>query len=70
MRAASSGSLVPAMGLADGEGVGDAAGPEGAEWIGSGEEEVAVVVTGVLDAWGEAAVEDTTMAGTTGEPKT
>lgn len=65
MRAASSGSLVPAMGLADGEGTGD-----GAEWTGSGEGEAAVVVTGVLDAWGEAAVEDTTMAGTRGEPKT
>lgn len=70
MRAASSGSLVPAIGLADGEGVGDAARTGGAEWFGSGEEEVAVVVTGVLDAWGEAAAEDTKMAGTTGEPKT
>lgn len=70
MRAASSGSLVPAMGLADGEGAGDAAGTEGAEWTGSGEGEAAVVVTDVLDAWGEAAAEDSTMAGTTGEPET
>lgn len=58
------------MGLADGEGAGDAAGTEGAEWFGSGEEELAVVVTGVLDALDEAAAEDTTMAGTTGEPRT
>lgn len=58
------------MGLADGEGAGDAAGTEGAEWTGSGEGEAAVVVTGVFDAWGEAAAEDSTMAGTTGEPKT
>lgn len=65
MRAASSGLLVPAMGLADGEGAGDAAGTEGAEWTGSGEGDAAVVVTGVLDAWG-----DTTTAGTKGEPKT
>lgn len=64
MRAASSWLLVPAMGLADGEGVGDDAGTEGAEWTGSGEGEALVVGTGVLDAWGEA----TTMAGTTGEP--
>lgn len=54
------------MGLADGEGAGDAAGTEGAEWTGSGEGEAAVVETGVLNAWGEAAV----MAGTMGEPKT
>lgn len=58
------------MGLADGEGAGDAAGTEGAEWTGSGEGEAAVVVTDVLDAWGEAAAEDSTMAGTTGEPET
>lgn len=70
MRAASSGSLVPAMGLADGEGAGDAAGADGAEWTGSGEGEDAVARTGVLDAWGEAAAEDTTMAGVKGEPKT
>ncbi len=70
MRAASSGSLVPAMGLADGEGAGDAAGTEGAEWTGSGGGEAAVVVAGVPGAWGEAAAEDSTMAGTTGEPKT
>lgn len=70
MRAASSGSLVPAMGLADGEGAGDAAGTGGAEWTGSGEGEAAVVLTGVVDAWGEAAAEDTTMAGATGEHNT
>lgn len=70
MRAASSGSLVPAMGLADGEGAGDAAGTDGAEWTGSGEGEAAVVLTGVVDGWGEAAAEDTTMAGATGEPNT
>lgn len=70
MRAASSGSLVPAMGFADGEGAGDAAGTAGAEWTGSGEGEAAVVLTGVLVVWGEAAAEDTTMAGATGEPNT
>lgn len=71
MRAASSGSLVPAMGLADGEGAGDAAGTGGAEWTGSGEGEAAVVLTVVMvDACGEAAAEDTTMAGATGEPNT
>lgn len=69
MRAASSGLLVPAIGFADGEGAGDAAGTEGAEWTGSGEEELAVVVTGVLGDLLEAAAEDTTMAGTTGEPE-
>lgn len=67
MRTASSGSLVPAMGLADGEGAGDAAVTEGNEWPGSGD--AAVVVTGVLEAWGEVAAEDATMAGTKGDPK-
>lgn len=67
MRAASSGLFVPAMGLADGDGAGDTAGTEGAELTGSGEWEAAVVVTGVLDVWGEAAAEETTMAGSTGE---
>ena len=70
MRAASSGSLVPAMGLADGEGAGDAAGTDGAEWTGSGDGEAAVVLTGVLDALSEPAAEDAAMAGTRGEPKT
>lgn len=72
MRAASSGSLVPAIGLGEGEGAGDAAEALGVEWTGSGEGEGedAVALTGVLDAWGEAAAEDTTMAGVTGEPKT
>ncbi len=56
------------MGLADGEGAGDAAETDGAEWTGSGEGEAAVVVTGVLVAWGEAVAEDAAVAGTTGEP--
>lgn len=64
MRAASSGLFVPAMGLPDGEGAGDA------ECTGSGEGGAAVVLTGVLDAWGEAAGEDTARVGTTGDPKT
>ena len=54
------------MGLPEGEGVGDAVEAEEAERLGSGE---ALAATGVLDAWGEGAAEDTTMAGTTGEPK-
>lgn len=57
MRDASSGSLVPAMGLA--EGTGDTTATQGA---GSGE--VAVFPTGVLDIRGE----DIAVAGTTGEP--
>lgn len=53
------------MGLADGEGAGDTACTEGEKWAGSGEEEMALVVTGVPDAF--AVAEDTTMAGATGE---
>lgn len=60
MREASSGLLVPAMGL--GEGTGDATATQGVEWAGSGE--VAVFLIGVLDVGGE----DVTLAGTTGEP--
>lgn len=56
MRAASSALLVPAMGLADGEGASDAAGKEGADRTSSGEGEAAVVLLGVVEA------------GTTGEP--
>lgn len=48
------------MGLADEEGADDA------EWPSSGEEEVAVVVAGVPDAWGVEAPEDMAVAG---EPK-
>lgn len=59
IRAASSGSLVPAMGLDDGEGAGDAAGPDGAEWTDSGAGAAADVVGGVDDAWGEATAEVT-----------
>lgn len=55
------------MGLADGEGAGDAIETEGAEWAGSGEEEVAVVVAGVPDTWGVEVAEDMAV---TGEPKT
>lgn len=47
MRAASSGSLVPAMGLPDGEGAGDTARAEAAEWAGSGEEEATLVVVSI-----------------------
>lgn len=54
--------------MADGEGAGDAAGTGGAEWAGSGEGEAAEVGSGVLDDWGEAAAEESTVAGTTGEP--
>lgn len=68
MRAASSGSLVPAMGLGDGEGAGEAARPDGVAWAGSGEGEAAADRTGVFDGWGEAAAEDTIMAGAAGEP--
>lgn len=53
MRVASSGLLVPAMGLA--EGTGDTTATSG---------EVAVFLTGVMDVGGE----DVTMAGTTGDP--
>lgn len=65
MRAASSGSLVPAMGLGDGEGAGEATRTDG---VGSGEGEAAVDRTGAFDGWGEAAAEDTIMAGAAGEP--
>lgn len=61
MRDASSGSLVPAMVLA--EGAGDTTATQGAEGAGSGD--VVVFRTGVLDVGGE----DVTVAGTTGEPK-
>lgn len=53
--------------MLEGEGAGDTARTEGVEWTGSGEEEVALLVTGVLDVGAVAALEDTTMAGTTGE---
>lgn len=67
MRAASSGSLVPAIGFADGAGDGVAA---GADWACSGEEELAVVVeTGVLDVWGVVAAGDTMTTAATGEPE-
>lgn len=71
MRAASSGSLVPAMGLAEGEGAGDAARrADGAEGTGSGGEEAAeaLAASGVLDARAVEAAEDTATAGTTEEP--
>lgn len=60
MRVASSGLLVPAMGLA--EGTGDTTATQGVEWAGSGE--AAVFLTGVMHVGGE----DVTMAGTTGDP--
>lgn len=65
---ASSGSLVPAMDLDAGEGAGDGAGTLAADWTWSGDEGVAGVVIGVLGEEGVTEAEDTTVAGTAGEP--
>lgn len=63
---------MPAMGLADVEGEGDAARTGGVEVTGSSWEEAGAAVggTGVLVVSGVEAAEETVMAGATGEPKT
>lgn len=67
MRAASSGSLVPAMGL--GEGAGEADRIDAAECVsGSGEGDAAADRERACVGCGEAAAEDTTMGGAAGEP--
>lgn len=67
MRTASSGSLVPAIGLA--EGAGEAALIDAAECAGgSGEGDAVADREGACEGWGEAAAEDTMMGGAKGEP--